>query len=271
MSFGDGFSYPYKSIPKVFSIVLGFAILIAALVALAMNSQSVNSALLFLGGIVLVQALFLTGYGIRVIRHLMDGWEELPPLEIISDIGRGIVLIFAGILYALPLVLVLIGGSMLGVLGTSTGAIILMVIVMIVFGIYLSWGFSVGMVRYAAEESSSMMFDFGKNFSYVNSNIGISFSLTARQFFLGVIYAIAIQVVSAIYNSMISGMVTFRTDQNILILLITIGYILSTVLNLFQQFGNLHFMYQYAEQLGIGRGEEKLKHNPSPNPLQYDG
>ncbi len=267
MSIGAGFAYPYKSLAKIFTIVIGFSIAIALLVAMAMNSDSANSALFFLGAIVIIQALFLTGYGIRVIRHLMDGQEKLPPLEILGDVGRGIVIVFAGILYALPLLLVLVVGSMLGSILPSMLALILIVILLIVFAIYLSWGFTVGMVRYAAEESRSALFDFNGNLSYAKANKGLSFSLTARQFWLGVFYSIVIQLVSRFYNDMISGMITYRTDMNILILLVTIGFIISTTLNLLQQFANLHLMYQYAEELGIGRGDEKLKHQP--NPMRY--
>ena len=278
MSFGEGFGYPFKSLAKVFTIVLGFAILIAILVAMMMNSRATDTAILFLFGIVLAQTLFISGYGIRVIRQLMDGFDELPSLEILSDMGRGIVMTFAGIFYFLPLFLVFFCGAMAGAFGTlgsyntnsSIGTTVVMVVILLVFGIYLSWGLIVGMTRYAAEESTRALFQAGINFGYVNSNIGTSFGMTVRQFFLGVLYVIAINGSTFIYNSVISGTISYRTDINIIILLITLGYIISTTLNLFQQFSNFHFMYQYAEELGIGRGETKMKRETSPNPLQYD-
>ena len=242
-----------------------------------MNSRDMNSAMLLLLGIVFAQALFIPGYGIRVIRHLMDGNEKLPSLEIVGDIGRGFAICIAGIFYFLPLFLVFFCGAMAGAFGTpsyynasnSAGSAIVMIVVLVVFGVYLSWGFTVGMTRYAAEESVRALFQAGRNFTYVNSNIGTSFGLTFRQFVIGIIYVVAVNAYSFIYNNVVGGMINYRTDLNIIILLITIGYIISTTLNLLQQFANLHLMYQYADVLGIGRGDEKLKHQP--NPMKYDG
>jgi len=272
MSFGDAFNYPFKNVPKVLTVVLVFTILVAVLVAMAMNSRSSDGFLLLTFGTIIAQSLFLTGYGIRIIREIQDGYDmDMPSFDIINDIGRGIVVCFAGFITFLPLVIFAVCASTMFVTSSSgygyssgiDGATIMLLLLMIPFAVYLGWGFMVGMLRYASEEESGAMFQFGTNFGYVNSNLGSAFSLLGYQILLGIIYAIVNFVVSGIYQSTVISSVTFRTDQTIILAIVTVSYILSIVISLFQQFAGLHLMAQFGEKIGITREPyepEKAKH-----------
>jgi len=271
MSFGEAFGYPFKNIPKVLTVVLVFTILVALLVSNLFNTRSNSAAMLLTWGIIIAQSLFLTGYGIRVLRHIQDGYDyDMPSFEILGDIGRGIVVCFAGILTFIPLIALLFCGSTL-VAGSQSysyspsvsPSTALLILLMIPFAVYLSWGFVVGMLRYASTEESGALFEFGTNFGYVNSNIGSSFGFLGYNFLLAIIYAAVNFLVTMLYEGVFAGTLTYRTDQTTLIAVVTVGYILSITISLFQQFAGLHLMAQYGEKIGITRetyGDEKMKY-----------
>lgn len=274
MSFGSAFGYPYKNLPKIATIVLGFTLLIAVMVAMAVNSRSSDGILLLTAAIVIAQSLFLTGYGIRVVRHVMDGHEEsMPNIEIMSDIGRGIVVSFAGFLTLLPVFIIAVC-MMMSIfpmnVNTSptasppnTGAICLFLIVILPLMVYFALGYIVAMIRYADTEESSAMFQFGTNFGYVNSNAASSIGYIFYIIVLAIIYGIGSTIVTEIYNSTITNSLTFRSDQNVVIAVLTVGYILSISFGMLQQFTNFHLMAQFAEQIGISRqtdSYEKMKY-----------
>ncbi len=271
MSFGDAFGYPYKSLAKIATIVLGFTILVAVLVSIAINSRDGSGLILLTAGTVIAQSLFLTGYGIRVIRHIMDGYDQsLPAIELIGDIGRGVVVSFAGLITFLPLIIFAFCGASMMIPSSSRygaspeigGSTILFIIIVIPFAVYLGWGFIVGMIRYANEEESGAMFQFGTNFGYVNSNIGASAGLFGHNLLLAIIYGITTTIISSVYNNTVTSSLTYRSDQNVIIAVLTVGYILSISLSLLQQFSGFHLIAQYAERIGINRfpDDEKMKY-----------
>lgn len=269
MSFIDGFKYPFRSLAKLFTIVLAFSILIVLVSIFSRNTYSLGGVTTLAIVLGFAQSFFLTGYGIRIVRHLMDGWKKLPQLQIAKDIGRGVVVVFSGIIVYMPLVLLFFCGGMSGMsfdyLDTGNqrdfGSFFGTLVVMIPVFVYLTWGFTVGMARFAAEERRKALFEYSQNFSIVNRNIGASLRLTFYNFIMLVIYSIVGAGVDQIYTNITSGMLTFPYDPNTLTAVIAFGSILTLTLSLFQQFGNLHFMYQYADRIGIGRGDEKVKHS----------
>lgn len=267
MSFGDAFSYPFKNKSKIFQIVLVFTILVVLLVANFISNRSNDSLLLLSFGIIIVQTLFLSGYGISVIRHIQKvDTYHFPAFDIMNDMGRGLAVIFAGIITMLPLVLFMFCGASLMTYtpsyGSASPSTILLVLLMIPFAVYLSWGLMVGMLRYAVEEHSGALFEFSRNFSIVNSNIGSAFSLLGYQILLGIIYYIVNNVVTFLYEVTLVDSITFRTDDTTLIVIVTIGTLLGITISLFQQFAGLHLLAQFGEKIGISGdyGDEKAKY-----------
>lgn len=267
MSFSDAFSYPYKSLPKVFTIVLGYTIIIAVLVMYVLNNPFSPGAIILTLGLALAEALFLTGYGIRVIRQVIEGHESLPPIEIGADIGRGILVVLSGVAHFLPLVgLFLIAGVMGVFSGNSDGAVALVclfVVIAIPVGILLSWAFMIGMARFAADENRSVLFQVGTNFGIARSNVGASISLTAYQIALGIVYAILTQVINKVYEGIVTPMISFDTSETIILIIVTVSVVISTTLSILQQFGNLHLLAQYAENIGILQSEKSKHEEPT--------
>lgn len=282
MSFSDAFSYPYKSLPKVFTIVLGFAIVIAVMVVIAINTRSIVGTLLLTGGIVIAQSLFLTGYGIRVIRSVMDGIEPLPNIEIGEDIKRGFLVSLSGILHFLPLVALGILAGMMGVFNAfidpygrnadgAMGMLCLVLLIGLPLMFLLSWGFVIGMARYAVNDDSSALWQVGTNFGIAKDNVGACFSMSVYQFVMAIMYTILTQVVSAIYNGITGGMISFRTPEMVLVGIIILSYILSITISILNQFANLHFIAQLANKIGLEDEKQKHKIGDEPNPLRYEG
>ena len=273
MSFSAAFSYPFKSLPKVLTIVLGYTIIIAALVSYVISNPFSPGTLILTGGLGLAEALFLTGYGIRVIRQVIEGYESLPPIEISGDVGRGILVTLSGIAHFLPLVVLLLLAGIMGVFtanGDSAIALVcLFAVIAIPVAILLSWAFMIGMARFAADQDWGVLFQVGTNFGIAKSNVGASISLTAYQIALGIVYAILTQLISSLYQNIVSPMITYNTSETTILVLVIISVVISTTLSILQQFSNLHFLAQYAEKIGILESE-KSKHDEE-NPMRYVG
>ena len=81
MSFSKAFKYPFRNLARVLMITLAFAMIIAVLFALMLNSLSNTSLLILVGIISIAQVLFISGYGLRITRAISDGDENIPPFE----------------------------------------------------------------------------------------------------------------------------------------------------------------------------------------------
>ncbi len=269
MSFGQAFGYPFKSIPKILTIVLVFTILVVLLIANYINSRSDDALLLFTAVTILSQTLFLSGYGIRIIRQVQAGdSEHLPAFDVFKDLGRGVVVVVAGIVSLLPLIFLFFCGvgmmarSLDGGYAESSSSTILSILLLIPLILYWSWGLYVGMLRYAAEERAGAMFEFSANFSRVNNNFGAMFSLLGYQILLAIIYYVVNLAVTFLYDVVFTDSITFQTDDTTLIAIVSVGAILSIMISLFQQFAWLHLVAQLGDKIGITDDfvEEKLKY-----------
>ncbi len=115
-------------------------------------------------------AFVVLGYGMKIIRSVMEGETELPEFEFGADFGRGLMVMLLTLVYTLPLVIVsfILTGMMQngGVLGIL--ALLLYIVLSIVVGVMAM----IATVRYAISEDSSAFFDFAGNFDLAQKNVG---------------------------------------------------------------------------------------------------
>ena len=263
MSFSEAFKYPFNNLPRVLMITLAYAMIIAVLFALMLNNLS-NTSIIILSAIIGVsQALFLTGYSVRMLRTISNGDEAAPPFQIIEDIGQGIRLVIASIAYLMPalfmfLVVVAIGGLGSGSRSGSGGLALAMlcVILLIIPVIFLlGWALQVAIVRYAIEGAG--LYEYSTNIRIVRQNIRAMFSLLFHQLLLGIVYGILTWIVNSIYQGIVNPMIKLSTAQSIIVMLLTIGAILSTALSIMQQFSGYHLLAQFGMRIGLGPEKPK--------------
>jgi hypothetical protein len=264
MSFGKAFSYPFQdsNIAKILTITLVFAILIAtSFTLLASTLDDFNGLMNFVlavGFLSLAQALFLSGYGVSIIRAVMNGESKLPAVNLLEDLGRGVVMMIGFTVYMLPLFTVFFCTLMVGTFDTENMTLFFMMILIILPLIFvMAWAAMVGMVRYAAEENANTLFQMGQNISLATSNIGLCFSLLGNQILLGIVWGIGGTVLSSIYDGMTQGALTYDASMTNILTIIIIGYIIQTVVNIISQFSNMHLIAQFGLQLGMAT--EKMK------------
>ncbi len=255
MRFADAFKFPYNNLPKVLTIALGFALVVTGMVIFILRSDSTWGATLLTLAVVLAQSLFLGGYGIRVIRQVAHHGDILPPIELGQDIGRGIVVTLAGIFYFLPLLALFILVSILAPSGRAqdaTAFFCLFAVVAIGLGIFLAFGFLVGMARYAVEEDRGAMFALSTNMGIARNNVGAIFSLIAHQIVMAIIYFGITWAVDNVVSSAIINPIFDSFDfQTAIIIIVAVSYVISTTLSILQNFANLHLIAQFAEQIGL--------------------
>jgi hypothetical protein len=285
MSFGSSLGYPFKSgnIPKILTIILSLFVIVASIVVVAMLFQSSD----VMAGIVLTAipvilgyALFVSGYSITVIRSVMNGEELLPAANLGRDLGRGFMCMLAAIVYAIPFIVVyacifMVAGTSIGAMtggsrgasGADGGAMMMIcgaVIVMIVMGFIIGFSYIVGMVRYAAEDTPSALFNFAQNFSTVTSNLGAVGGLFIRQLGLGIIYGILTQIISFGAQGFVMSSMDSRNPNLVLLIggFIAI-YIVILSLSLMNQLSIAHLMAHFGQEIGIGG--RKAKHDDYNN------
>lgn len=260
MSFGDAFGFPFKNIPKVLTIALGFTIAIAVVVIMATNAPNLGGIMFITMALVVAQVLFLSGYGVRVVRHLLNGHEELPPLEILSDVGRGAMVSLAGLLYLLPLIGVILIGAILSMM-LGAFMFIALVIVAIPLGMVLGWGILIGMARYAATEDSSSMFELKYNVGLAIDNTGKMFSYVGWNILLAIIYAILSNGFGLIYDGIFGSQIGFGTSDTTFIIVSVVSYVVTITFSILQQLSNLHLLAQLAHEIGIDGDKMKRKND----------
>ncbi|MGB1286133.1 MAG: DUF4013 domain-containing protein [Aggregatilineales bacterium] len=296
MSFSDALKYPFNNFFRVMQIVLFFAIFIAALVTTAFNTGDWDLILGLSLIITLAQALMLSGYSIRIIRGLMrnhENKEYLPPFEFIKDCGRGFLVTLATIIYMIPAFIVSVcammavmstisssrysygTGSSMPVSGEMIDSSIFALIFLLPFFVFPIMALLVGMMRYAAEERSSALFETGKNWKIVTGNMALMRGLIIRQFGMWVLFFILTNISEFIYAAVINELPVSDTPQSTFVMLTVIGFIIGTTISIFHQFSSTHLIAQRAEALGIGGrkpfdtfdgDEEKIKrHQPEIN------
>lgn len=284
MSFSDALNYPFKgaNIPKVLTIILVFLLIVAVVVVGGIMMEAAGIILLAIP-IMIAYAVFIGGYSIEVIRSVASGEDVMPQAQVGRDIGRGIVVVIANIVHMIPLfILIGIAFMMIGssltdsiiidaygnidttafsnALEDSIGTICGMGLVMVVVGFLLSYTLTVGMVRYAVEDSIGALFSIPANFGKVLSNMGAVFGLFIRSLGIGIIYYILMNVVNWIFNGMVSDAFSPYGEPGIgAMIIVTVYGILYLSLNLMNQLSNTHLIAGFGQAVGIS--SRKSKHD----------
>jgi hypothetical protein len=282
MSFGSALGYPFKSgnIPKILTIILSFLILVASLVVLGLlfRSSNMNNGLSLVSNLIgSAYGLFISGYMISVIRSVMDGNELLPPVNLGRDLSRGLACMIAGFIYAIPFIIVFVclfasifSASMASmdvnnidsIQRSSDGINPLMLcgggLLMLFLSFTVGMSYVVGMVRYAAEDNASALFNFPANFSTVMANFGAALGLFFRQFGLGIVYGILAMIILFGTAGSVTAMVSDSRTPLPLVVAVAVGaYIVFLSLMLMSQLSSAHLYAGFGNDIGIGNRKSK--------------
>ena len=270
MSFGDAFGYPFKNLPKLLTIVIVFTIVIAILVGFAFQSPFSHGIELLYWGTFLAYGLFLSGYGVRVIRHVQEGnYDKMPSIKLFSDIARGVVMLLSALITFIPSILFVACVASFFITKTYApgynfqssidSSSILMLIMLLPVLAYLLCGYAVGMIRYALEDRASTMFQFKTNFRYIHQNSSAAMAFIGYYILFAIIYGILSHLEGLAFDSALQN--NFGAEQMIILIIVTIGLLGTITVGLFQQLGVLHLVAQFGEKIGISRNDdEKVKY-----------
>jgi hypothetical protein len=291
MDFTAALSYPFKSIAKVLTIVLVITIAIAFFLGMLLNSfdfvgivnyledlvlyssrynlTPVNPfdestiglfilTLLGLFSVFVLQGFWLSGYSIRVIRHVVDGHEKLPDAKIGKDLLNGLGLFGASIVYALVFVpfffivimLMAMPSSPNGEGGLSVLVFCSSFLVAIPLMVLTGWAYFIGMARCAINDNLSALFQLGTNFRLARQNVKASFSLTGYLILLGLTYGFISQFASKVIQLIITPVFDGFQDSMGVLIVITV-FMLWFALNIVQEFSKMHLIAQYARQINL--------------------
>lgn len=267
MSFGSAFSYPFENIGKV--LTLAFIYVVISLVT-------------FLGGMLgamvglllnLTFSIFVAGYMVSVTRHVADYGYGAPDNNVGDNLGRGLAVMLAGILYMLPVILVMIGGFL--VLGNpfdyysdvSTTNWVAFGLLLLLLAIFSSWSLFVGMVRFAMEDRSGALFDMGRNLNTVTNNLGICFGLFLRQFGIGLVFGIIMGVIATVWMMLVGGVGS--SSIALIMALLTVYQFFIMSVSIAGQLANAHLLAGFGEALGLIQ-TRKPKNQPAYDSLYRD-
>lgn len=262
MSFGKAFRFPFNNWPKVLTIALVFTIAIAVIVIASVNIDRLDSVLFMTLALVAVQALFLSGYGVRVVRHLLNGHDTLPPIELVGDIGNGVMVLLGSLFHLLPLLGIGIVGGILSVF-IGEFALLATFLISVPVTFVLGWAIVIGLARYASNEYSSCMFEVQTNVDITKQHSGRMFAFTAWNLLLGIIYSVLTNVVSVVYDNTVAFNLWVGNWQTTAVVVLVVGYVLTITLSILQQLSSLHLIAQLAPQVGIEGAKAKRKNDGS--------
>jgi hypothetical protein len=271
MSISDTLNYPFRNnnMLKILPIALAYGIILYL-----MNFGTIERNTAVICGAsfaVLVFSMVISGYYISALRRLQAGDENLPDVDFGKNVKDGVLVVLAGLLYFLPVIILvfvafmLTGGMNLNSSDAAGGSILLLcgaMIGAIILGIVLSAAMQVGIVRFAAEESSSALFDVTGNWSIATSNFGTVLGLWGRTFIIGLIGGIVSGIVTTILNTMFPGQTRPFFEPTLMFWLVSaLLNVAAYTISLFIVLAQYHLIYRFGVELGIGTGE-KSKNEP---------
>lgn len=270
MSFMQAFRFPLRSLPKVLSITLGFAISIALWLILIFNVEMSAATMLWLGFfLVAAHNLFLIGYGLRIVRDVSLGHTILPKFNTVADVRRGLVVFIGGSVYVAPmLVVALLLAFLTGFVASidpQAGELfaIGMRILFALLAVTVALGFMVGMARYAIEDNHESLFDVAANVRHAQT-----YRRAGIQMVLWLIVSLVVfdglrNAAMRIYSELV--FVNIEEAPEVFVIAAIVGlYILATSIGLWGQFSRWHLVGQYAQRTGLDA--EKPKNDDPEQP-----
>lgn len=292
MNIDSALQYPFKSIAKVLTIVLIFATGFAFLLAMLLNSIDFMAymqaaayyieyefmpaldppsgmfvpAIIGLVILLLVQGFWISGYGISVIRHILEGYEKLPEFDFGKNMMDGLALFFASIWYGLAylpimFVFMIILGMTSANDGTAGLAVVTFcagIIAVIPFTALMGWAYFVGMARTAVDNDRSALFQIPTNFGIARKNVKACLTLMGFQILLAIIFGIASQGINWLLEFVSDIFVGNSVDNNTFLVIVIISLTVTFTVNVIQQFSSLHILAQFAENIGVMVGYEDI-------------
>jgi hypothetical protein len=270
MSISDAVNYPFRNnnMLKILPIAIAYSI-----VLFFVNVGSVEGNMLFIcgGGIALIAfSMFLGGYYLSALRRLQNNDENLPEFEIRQNISDGFITGIAGLVYMIPVILLAIiaiflggGVSALNVSdgGGGGGGVLLMCGLLLgafILALILSAALTVGIVRFAAEGNSSVLWDFGGNWSLATGNFGTVLGLWGRTFVIGLLGAIVSGIFGAILGVMYPDQRSPLFEPTTAFWLVSAVFnIITYTISVFMALAQYHLMSRFGFELGIGTGKAK--------------
>jgi Protein of unknown function (DUF4013) len=266
MSISDALNYPFRNnnVLKILPIALAYGIIL-----FLTNYGTVADNLVIVCGAgfaTLVFTLFISGYYISALRQLQASDENLPEVDLGQNVKDGVLTILAGLIYLLPVIILVIGALVLSrPTADSGGAIFLVCGIFLgafVLTLALSAAMQVGIVRFAAENTWNALFDLTGNWKIATSNFGTVVGLWARTIVIGVISVIISVVLGAILGAAFPGQVKGIAEPTFLYWLISaLVNVASYTVVLFIGLAQYHLIYRFGLALGIG-ASEKPKNDP---------
>jgi hypothetical protein len=148
-------------------------------------SKLVIGALMSILGFLIVPALILQGYIVKIIRHVMNGnWDSLPEWEDWGELLRdGFFVTVAQFVYTLPFIILMIvsglaTGGLASITGSedvaavaATGGGLLMLCLIILIAIAFLFLTPAILIQYAIKDDFGATFRFGEVFDIIRNNM----------------------------------------------------------------------------------------------------
>lgn len=242
-------SYPYRNMPKIITMVIILGIALVAFASMiergedmrSSSSYSYNSGLTFvdlgLSGLFLSFAcsmIWLAGYSLDVIRHASQGFRSLPAVDILGNLGNGLVFWMSRLLWGLVGTILI-----LEFFEPARGKLLVFDFVLFAYYLIIALESLSAAVRCAMLNQASAAFAFPQNLAFLLENKSAFAGLLARLFLLNTAYMIAnnayVQVMTWIDGSLgIDNYLIFIAVFCVGVLLVLIQ--IMTSLNLIGQF-----------------------------------
>lgn len=272
------FSFINNNFNKIIQIAIVFGIISA--IEYLLNESGIIGLGSLIGGIGgLFFGLFVSGYGIFVMRNILNGDERLPAFNIGTSIKRGFQIFLASIVYFLPFLIVMgiviytiVVPVAVNEFYTATypdayvsptvevvdpmtltiASIVVLAIIPVTF--ILGYALQLGMVRFAAEDRSGALYEFGTNIGMVFKNFGKIFKL----FWMQIALIICVVIISfGVLFVMGVALFAFSQVTAIMFLFVVLFQIVTQLVNIGHQMANLHLIAGMASEIGIVSGKLK--------------
>lgn len=279
MSFSSAFKFPFQNLAKVISIALVMTIAIALCIALILNTHdwsplfellygikqpqsSINSlnpmsgsAALGAWVLLLVVALsgfWLSGYSLMVVRSVMRHHEGLPAVAFWRNTKDGLYLFVASAAYVALFILMLVVVTIVASLfwipaGFGLFLALIGLPALLAVACVLSWGYYVGMARFAVEGNHRASWQIWRNMRWARRHPRAGLTILLYMVVLTVIYAIFF-----LFADPIVGGILDRTVGSNLMASFTAWVVEYYLLNLLLHFSSQHLIAQYGLKVGVG-------------------
>jgi hypothetical protein len=259
MSLSDALNFPFrnKNLLKILPIAIVWSLIVYGMLYATLMRVT---GLIFVASIAsLVASVVVSGYSIRVVQQLQQGNDTAPNVEIAGDAKRGCLYMIAGLVYTIPLLVVLAGLMFLAFASGSPDLLVMMMcgsMLLIIPVVFIQWAtLNVAAVRYAAEDSASALFQFGENYKMAWSNFGSWLGLWGRYFVVGILYAVTSSIINGFFNTFTRPMMSDPTT--VFWIIFALGNVISYTILLIVTLVNYHLLYQFGVKIGIGA--QKMK------------